>query len=466
MARFSAVLLLAAACSADLIIKEPISSKTGAEKLLIIINGAYVENTNYEDVGVAIQEASDLKLWIAIPSFLLNCPNPGEIGSKVSSSISTVKSRGFTNITSGSDVIIGGHSLGGIFSQQVVASGDYAGLILFGSYLTTIYGYSLTTFKKPVLTLAGELDGLTRITRIAAEWRAMHERITADGQEALYRFPVVALPGQTHSQFCSNVNVTSFGTKDLMAAVSWDSAHAAIGEAVSNYLTLVTDSTDSAARSYIDAKYTYTKGLLAGFLAAQDEEGSWCAQAQKVNAANVSTSLTVNTTTVGNFASFDVAYPSITASSKLVNVVTELQYALNPTDSSLTADAATEIDCKMMTEASILSALGQNATVGSQGCMAANEAALTRGSSLLPDASLKRYQSEGKPFVIKADSVYSTGVTWQAGSFGFSTTSSNVEVQSPLLTTGDDVLCKLLAPSKVVEYMMVDGLPRFDGTVI
>merc|ERR1712193_16257 len=149
----SALMVLTTLAGADLIVKKPLSGKAGPEKLLIIINGAYVPNTDYVAGGEAIQAASPLKLWIAIPSFILNCPNPGEIGSKIDGAKSTVQKMNFTNMDSAKDVFISGHSLGGIMCQSTVAKGG------------------IPEFKYPVLTLAGELDGLTRITRIGKEWQ-------------------------------------------------------------------------------------------------------------------------------------------------------------------------------------------------------------------------------------------------------------------------------------------------------
>merc|ERR1712166_1201581 len=342
----------------DLIVQKPLSGKAGPEKLLVIINGAYVANTDYAELGQKIQEASPLKLWVAIPSFLLNCPNPGQIDSKIKDAVSQVKSGGFSGVTPSTDVFISGHSLGGIFSQTVVAKGGYAGLVLFGSYLTKTFSNNLKSFKYPVLTLGGELDGLTHITRIAEEFQNMESRISKDGHDALYKFPVVVLPGQSHSQFCSNVNVTSFGNKDLMPEVSWSTAHAAIGKAVSNFFTLVADPTNKAAQAAVDAHYTYTSHLLSGWFTAQKDEATWCASTQKLNAANVSTAYKISTDTCTNFASFDVAFPEARKSSDTVTVVDRIVTALNPTDSSLDDIAASEIDCKLLTEQAVLDAFG------------------------------------------------------------------------------------------------------------
>jgi len=317
-----------------------------------------------------------------------------------------------------------------------------------------------------VLTLGGELDGLTRVTRIAKEWQATQQRVAADGPEALYRFPVVVLPGQSHSQFCSGVNVTAFGHKDAMPEVSWPVAHAAIAEATAQFLALVTNPSDTAARSYVDKATASTAALLKGWLTAQAGEAKWCAQAQRVSASNVTATFHVNTSECSQFASFDATYPSVSPSKGQVEVVTELQHNINIGDSSTVPEAATEIDCKTLPESSIAKAFSQtNGTFTASGCVRANQAALEYAYSLVPAATLERYHKVGKAFKVDADSVHSTVVTWQAASFGFQSDATHVKVQSPLLETNSDVLCKLLSPSRVVEYMMVDGQPRFDGTV-
>jgi hypothetical protein len=452
--------------SSDPIVLSPISSKSGPEKLLIIVNGAYVPNTDYQEVAQAIQQASDLKLWVAIPSFLANCPNPGQIDSKISGSVTAVKAAGFQAIEPDKDAFVAGHSLGGIFSQGVVKKGGYAGLILLGSYLSSLYSNTVDTFPFPVFTLAGELDGLTRITRIVREWQGLQRRILKEGPDAAFHYPVVALPGQSHSQFCSNVNVTSFGSKDLRPSVSWPAAHAAIGSAVSDFLALVTGN-DPSARQTMDERAQYTKQLLLPFITAQSyEASSWCESSQHLVAPNVTTKFDVSATVCQNAAVFDTKYPSVAGSSKKVTVVDETEHHSNPTDSSLTDVAATEVDCKSITQAGLMKAFGEHGTSAPDSCVLANQAAIAQARQLLQGTeTLKRYDAEGKQFVVDEDSKYSTGITWQAARFGFSTDSTNVKIQSPRLVSGTTMLCKLLSPSRVVEYMMVDGLPRFDGSV-
>ena len=147
-----ALLVHAAAAAAALsgdgtnpIVMPPPVDKAGAEKLFVLINGAYVPNTDYVEVAAAIQAASPFRLWVTIPSFLLDCPNPLQIGSAISGSLDAVAAAGGFADTGGAvdaaaDVVVGGHSLGGIFSQTAVVSGNYSGLVLFGSYLSSANG--------------------------------------------------------------------------------------------------------------------------------------------------------------------------------------------------------------------------------------------------------------------------------------------------------------------------------------
>jgi len=403
---------------------------------------------------------------VAIPSFILDCPNPAQIDSKIKTSVSAVRAAGFANISAPSDAFVAGHSLGGIFSQGVVKKGGYAGLVLLGSYLSTVYSNSVDSFPYPVLTLAGELDGLTRITRIVREWKSLQGLIKHKGQAVLDTRPVVALPGQSHSQFCSNVNVTSFGHKDLRAAVSLSAAHQAIGEAVADFFSTVLGS-DKYARDRMKARADYTLQLLSPFIKAQmSDASSWCVDAQRSFAPNVTGDFAVRANVCSNFGNFDVTYPSVDAGAKAVVAVDLTVRSFNPTDSSLTPVSPTNIDTKTITQAGLIQAFGQHGHAAPDSCALANLKAVATARELLKgSAALSRYELEGKPFVMEEDDVYSNGVTWQTASLGLTTDGKHVKVKSPRLVTGSNMLCKLLVPSKVVEYIMVDGLPRFDGSV-
>lgn len=457
----------------DPIILTPLTSKTGPEKVFVLINGAFVPNTDYVEVAKAIQTSSSQRLWVAIPSFLLNTPNPGQIGSKIKAAIGAIESAGFPGgagaVKAAFDVVVGGHSLGGIFSQGAVIKGDYAALVLFGSYLSSINGYAVNRYSKPVLTLAGELDGLTRITRIAQSWTEMEAYVASESPTAKYYRPVIALAGVTHSQFCSNVNVTSFGLKDHCPEVSLPDAHAAIGSTVASFLTVVFGGNVVAAKTSLDKGLAYTGALVAGYISAQAmETADWCAAAQSREAAQLKTKIEVAVTKTADFATFWPLNPKIEG--KTVTVIAEPSYSYNPTDLSTIDFAANNINCKIKTAAALADHFGEpKPSESSSTCESQNRDAIEKAMSLVSAKTRERYAAIGQPFATEDDVIYSTGFTWQAASLNFDKSGPKVKISSPRVTTSLDAalwsgnqLCKYLSPARVIEYMMVDGMPSFD----
>ena len=71
-----------------------------------------------------------------------------------------------------------GHSLGGINLQDFVKNlKDKSGLILLGAYMKLTYENPSVNYGIPVLTIAGELDGLVRITRVGISYEEMTSKI-------------------------------------------------------------------------------------------------------------------------------------------------------------------------------------------------------------------------------------------------------------------------------------------------
>ncbi|GFR88820.1 hypothetical protein ElyMa_002527400 [Elysia marginata] len=71
------------------------------------------------------------------------------------------------------------------------------GLVLLG---TSLSGTSLESFPVGVMTIVGELDGLTRITRVASTVQTMEEA-AADNPHVVIRHPLVMLDGSNHGIF-------------------------------------------------------------------------------------------------------------------------------------------------------------------------------------------------------------------------------------------------------------------------
>jgi predicted alpha/beta-hydrolase family hydrolase len=111
---------------------------------------------------------------------------------------------GFT----GDNIVMAGHSLGGVMSQGYTAdhSSTVKAQVLMGSVLTrdkrsiTKNGSTKIDYKVPTLTVGGTKDGLMRISRVAESFWHSHENIQTSQKDL---FPTVAFEGISHAQFSS-----------------------------------------------------------------------------------------------------------------------------------------------------------------------------------------------------------------------------------------------------------------------
>ena len=131
-------MLVAAVSGSGLIVLEP-PVKGGVEKVVVLINGFEVSNALYEETGAALQSfasRSNVSLWVALPSFTNDIPNPGELPTAIDDALASVATKGFAAERS-RDVFLAGHAMGGDYAQREVVSRSYAGLVLLGSSLAT-----------------------------------------------------------------------------------------------------------------------------------------------------------------------------------------------------------------------------------------------------------------------------------------------------------------------------------------
>ena len=460
LAWWAAACLVRGAAAGALIVQAP-DFGGGVNKTLVIVGGASIANDKYAPLGRAIQRfaaANNLSLWVAIPAFPLDTPNPAALPAEVEEAYAAT----FDGCAP-ADVFVAGHSLGGIFSQALVHGSSYAGLVLLGSYLSTVYGYDVASFPKPVLTLGGELDGLTRVTRLARELASLEAAAAAGGERAKFDKPVGLALGVSHSQFASGVNVTSFGVKDLRPAVTEGAAHAAIGEIVAAFLAFQTFGTAARPDALVALAVAVDElnATLAPFRAADD--AGRCAAWQRSLAANVSAAFAVNEDDAASLAGFDLATPDIAGAA--VRVVSRAAAPPNPADSSLARVAPSSVDCKALPEALLLAHFNESAAAAPPACAAANAAALAAARALLEGTrALDRYDATGVPFGAFSDRALATGLGWQAAALDVAAADGAVATSAPLLATADAALCKLLPVSRAVEIALVDGLPRFDGS--
>ena len=261
---------IAAVAAADTVIMPP-TATSGQDIAIVWIQGASCPNESYKEIAASVQAQgakSGQKVWIGIPEFLGNTPEPLRIGADFNDTIKQLRDAGFT----GDNILIAGHSLGGVMAQNYAKDHKdvIKGQVLMGSVLTrgkrdikadgtTHYNYDV-----PTLTIGGTKDGLMRVSRIAESYWHSYNNIE-DAQKNL--FPVVALDGVSHMGFMSGEAPKAVAERDLVMDVSEANAHQDVATVMVQFM----DQIIMGHQPSIDTKSTQT--ILAPLLEAMELEG-------------------------------------------------------------------------------------------------------------------------------------------------------------------------------------------------
>jgi len=167
----------------------------------------------------------------------LDAPEPILIDSYVSKTIKKLQEAGFT----GDNILIAGHSLGGVMSQKyaISHSDTIKGSILMGSVLLRDYrsinddGTTHFDYNVPTLTLGGTKDGLMRVTRLAESYWHQYTNIE-DAQSGM--FPIVALEGSSHMSYMTGDAPKAVKKRDLVPDIDDETARQAFGASIVSFV--------------------------------------------------------------------------------------------------------------------------------------------------------------------------------------------------------------------------------------
>jgi len=165
-------------------------TKPGPAVVLIGLNGAFCDPHVYIGIFQTIQNYSNYTMWAALPKF------PGDFPSNLDKAIPKTLNELSQQGANISTVFVVGHSLGGFMGQDFLAENatGIKGLVLLGKFMKFQYQDPQINFPVPVLTISGELDGLSKITRLAMSFNQMLRHPQAKGH---LRFPVAIVPEPT-----------------------------------------------------------------------------------------------------------------------------------------------------------------------------------------------------------------------------------------------------------------------------
>ena len=493
---------------AENVIYKPI--KTGQEVALIMIQGAQVTTDQYAPLMKAIQLTSEYSLWIGVPQYPLDTVEPLVIESGIQRILGQMKSQGMNT----SILFFAGHSLGGAMLQDYVHSNPNGikGQILMGSYLER--KYKDQSYPIPTATMGGELDGLTRVTRLMESY--YHYILNPYPGNEPNLFPVVVIPGMSHMQFASGSPPFLVREKDLKPEISYNEAHSITANLTTAFMRSVLGGETNPNRSkyiqqYIDSTGDFLKPLLLAFEMEgyyhfkppcyDDPPSPKCTTGcpwSEIVSQRIMGGLP-NNNSIQNKDSFHPAsevYPkdylpkvlnncSTYSPSCILNTTTVSQCIYEVIDDKLDTGffptSASEIITKLSSRQKIMEAAGMgkvdfNKTDGGSICKKINEYTYSWALANAGSNTLARFKKLGEPMVFGEDKLENNGLVWIYYPLEYNQTTNNgktvLKITSLTLRTPTEFIipiaggfhfCKVLSPARAMEWIYVDGLRLHDS---
>ena len=490
--------------AADDIVLKPI--KQGSiEVALIYVQGAQISADKYLPLAKEIQTASPYSLWVGIPNFWLDVPQPLDLSKGISRIMQAFKTAG---MNSSAKVFFAAHSLGGVMVQDYVFANSNAtsGQILMGSFIERKYRNK--TYPVATLTVGGEIDGLCRVTRLMESY--YHQILHADSDTEAKRFPVIVVPGMNHMDIASGDPPLLVKSNDIKSEISEDQAHKILGNITAAFIAVQLG--DRAQQNTIDNYVTATGKFVQPLINAYEMEGfyhfkppcynnpataactlgsPWVPTAQSmmadlpegtVNDANVFHPVwQINPVHLPHVLQ-NCSSPSKDCIVKTTTVTQNVYATLDTLDTAFFPTSATEMRVKMCSRQAMMKAAGYgvldfNKTDGGSICQDINAASYKWAMDNAGEDAVARFNKFGEQMVMGEDKgPYNVGPLWiwMPLEYKEETDSSGNkinEIRSIMMRTPVDFAikasagfhyCKLLSPARAMEWIYVDGLRAHD----
>lgn len=499
--------LATASASDDLVLKP--SKTSGPAAGLVFLQMEGVAADVYQPIMTALQAAFDGQLYVAVPSFAGNLPNPFDIGSAMTRAAGELHSAG---LPSGSPMFYGGHGGGGAMLQNFIPTEtsfqSAAGQILWGAFLQRKWVNGSNAYPLATLTVGGELDGACRCTRLAEGY--WHQVLHPSGTAQAADFPIVLNLGQNHMQFASGPAPAIVKGRDFHPEISDAAAYAATAEVTAAFMAVRMGNSGSAL-STLNAKVQAAGEFFAPIIKGMELEGNYhfkppCYSNPVTDKCTENCPWTQYTQTLmGNLTvdyevhdSFHPVWkipfhlpkiwsPNCTAPtpSCFVNITTVSQAVyedLDKLDTGYAPVTAHEIRAKMKSRQSIWQSAGipnANFSITDAGniCADINQVSFKWAIAHAGSRTVERFNRLGEPYTFGPDIVETVGPLWIWTALKYENKTlpngqPTVELQSIMMKTPNPYwiamaegfhYCKLLSPARSMEWLYVDGLRAHDS---
>lgn len=483
----------AAATDPDIILK-PDGGK-GPTAVLVFIPGGNVPNSNYTLTAKAIQENSELDLWILIPGVfnrlcIIECTSTFICAPLYNTISGAVDKAVAVGMPKDAPRHLGGHSLGGTCANyliQAYTNNTYKSLMVMGSYVDETGNYNLNNYPIPIATIGAELDGgIARPGKLALWVKQFNNYSATSIDSALSSKPVVIINSIDHSDFCPGFSVPG----DLPSELDQPTASALIGQVCGAFLNLRTLPSGSPAvqtslailkKVWGDTQTLVNPVLKALELEVNSGEGMfipgteipWCSEAQ-YQLSGVSTQDQSRITLINNYTDGDLSFEHsrvkyATDQGKLTLTISGHASYSTDVQNTGTFISAAEIGCKLANYDRISQQLNATIIDTTSQCRDVNERALITALGMAASRTLHRYKQTGRGVCFVDD----TTVTGNVGPLFIFTrlkmtdNATCLTVQSIKLQTFVDGsimpgvhYCKLLSPARILDWLMTDSLKK------
>lgn len=390
---------------------------------LLLNPGAQRKPEEYKILARRIQEQAPIPLAVGIASFMGNWPEPFQMKSALKSFRESVSLRA-ANPLPDNRFLVAGHSMAGIVLQELLSHEKVGGVILMGAYPSNDVlrlGDGLRKAGIPALVLAGEWDGLTRITRVLDTILECEGLKPEDPKfKRCTQQRVVVLPGVNHSDFANG----DMQAGDLNGELDLATAHAEIARAVAGYWNdvLLAGMSFDLQSDWRQPQWkdlvSDTRNWALAWSKIDQMDSNACLEAQKKLLPEADGVIwEVKVRNVEAAPAFALAKPTLEKLAEGHFRVTAIQSQdrpINPLDLSLQSRAFTRLSCKLKSEETLrqFSEQPRNPDIAPQSCRSLNEAIYQDVQNLLPKELMTRLARRGLELTFSDDIRVGSGMKW------------------------------------------------------
>ena len=341
----------------------------------------------------------------------------------------------------------------------------------------------LQDYPLPVLTLAAELDGVTRITRVAEEYAKLKQELKTSFL-ALYKTPVILIEGGNHAQFASGKMPILPEERDLTPDLKEEEAHGQIANYVYSFLAAnfaTSPILKDTAYAELEAAFLKSNNKFQPFLDMKDLDekdgfSQWTVLAQEHFAQEFAHQVQIENE-IGNEMWFFRSSPSIRVDKGrvIVNTTTLLDYEERSASKKSVMESPIEVNMKLKSKDAIwMAVVKQNNSAHMDGpkdslkrepntCKSLNELALEIALTRSSPAARDRYKTRGRPMIFEDDNVVSFGFLWALTPLNTRKDADGLHVKAIARVTPASGLhyCKVITPYRAMEWINIDSLRKY-----